>query len=53
MEGSGSGGSGKERTEKEREIYRDVVCFVWCFEMTLRRRCVLRDKWCVGNWRTE
>ena len=48
MEGSGSG---KERTERERE--RDVVCLVWCFEMTLQRRCVLRDERCAGNWKTE
>ena len=48
MEGSGSG---KERTERERE--RDVVCLVWCFEMTLRRHCVLRDEWCADNRKTE
>ena len=23
--------------ERERERERDVVCLVWCFEMTLRR----------------
>ena len=58
MQGSGSG---KERTERERgrerererERERDVVCLVWCFEMTLRRRCVLRDERCAGNWKTE
>ena len=46
MEGSGSG---KERTERE----RDVVCLVWCFEIMLRRRCVMRDERCAGNWKTE
>ena len=46
MEGSGSG---KERTERE----RDVVCLGWCLEMTLRRRCVLRDERYEGNWKTE
>ena len=32
---------------------REVVCLVWCFEMTLRRRCVLRDERCASNWKTE
>ena len=39
--------------ERERERERDVVSLVWCFEMTLRRRCVLRDERCAGNWKTE
>ena len=34
----------KEPRERERD-----VCLVWCFEMTLRRRCVLRDERCTGN----
>ena len=41
----------KEPRGRERE--RDVICLVWCFEMTLRRRCVLRDEQCVGKWKTE
>ena len=39
--------------KEPRERERDVVCLVWCFEMTLRRRCVLRDERCAGNWKTE
>ena len=35
--------------KEPRERERDVVCLVWCFEMTLRRRCVLRDQRCADN----
>ena len=53
--------SGNKRSYKWRVLVvvkkelrdRVVVCLVWCFEMTLRRRCVLRDKRCAGNWKTE